>query len=199
VIPTVLQVGKQVVVAWSTVRAVRVVRQLPVEMLRQCLVWAAVWWHTLSWRSTTPNVSIPRLLFWIALHTFFSVLQYASDIIMVPCCKNSTVSTPFLSHKTVAIGFLADNVDSNFVSLLGGCVCIHCFDCSLVSTFTNETQVSSPITRMMWLGYSSPALCYCSKKVKAKGILCILCAHLSVFRTHLAQNLWQPNLSVIIS
>jgi hypothetical protein len=25
-------------------------------------------------------------------------------------------------------------------------VCIHCFDFSLVSTFTNKTQVSSPVT-----------------------------------------------------
>jgi hypothetical protein len=27
--------------------------------------------------------------------------------------------------------------------LFGECVCIHCFDSCLVSTFTNETQVSS--------------------------------------------------------
>jgi hypothetical protein len=30
-------------------------------------------------------------------------------------------------------------------------VCIHCFDCSFVSTFTYETQVSSPVTHTMWL------------------------------------------------
>jgi hypothetical protein len=59
---------------------------------------------------------------------------------------NSTVSTPFLSQKTVAIGFLAD-VCLNFFGLVGERV--HCFDCSLVLTFTNETQVSSPVTRMM--------------------------------------------------
>jgi hypothetical protein len=61
---------------------------------------------------------------------------------------NSTISTPFLSQKTVAIGFLAD-VCLNFFGLFGECVCIHLFDCSLVSTFTNETQVSSPGTQMM--------------------------------------------------
>jgi hypothetical protein len=33
--------------------------------------------------------------------------------------------------------------------LFGECVCIHCFDCSLVSAFTNETQVSSLVTHMM--------------------------------------------------
>jgi hypothetical protein len=30
------------------------------------------------------------------------------------------------------------------------CVCIHCFDWSLVSTFTNETKVLSPVPRTMW-------------------------------------------------
>jgi hypothetical protein len=33
--------------------------------------------------------------------------------------------------------------------LFGERVCIHCFDCSLVSTFTNETQVSAPVTCTM--------------------------------------------------
>jgi hypothetical protein len=35
-------------------------------------------------------------------------------------------------------------------------VCIHCFHCSFVSTFTNKTQVSSPLTMIraviIWLG-----------------------------------------------
>jgi hypothetical protein len=35
--------------------------------------------------------------------------------------------------------------------LFGECVCIHCFGCSLVSTITNETQVSSPVTHTIWL------------------------------------------------
>jgi hypothetical protein len=53
-------------------------------------------------------------------------------------------------------------------------VCIHCFDYSLVSTFTNETHVSSPVTRTMSLRNSSPSLWYHSKKVKAEAILCVL-------------------------
>jgi hypothetical protein len=36
-----------------------------------------------------------------------------------------------------------------FFGLFGECVCICCFACSSVLTFTNETQVSSPVTRMM--------------------------------------------------
>jgi hypothetical protein len=48
---------------------------------------------------------------------------------------NSTIRTPFLSQKTAAISFLAD-ICLNFFSLLG----------SLVSTFTNKTQISSAVT-----------------------------------------------------
>jgi hypothetical protein len=49
---------------------------------------------------------------------------------------NSTISIPFLPEKTAANSFLAD-VCLNFFGLFGECVCIHCFDCSLVSPFTN--------------------------------------------------------------
>jgi hypothetical protein len=40
-------------------------------------------------------------------YSFFSVSQYTCDIIVVPFCMNSTISTPFLSQKIVAISFLA--------------------------------------------------------------------------------------------
>jgi hypothetical protein len=93
----------------------------------------------------------------------FSVSQYTCDVIVAPCCRNSTISTPFLFQETGAISFLAD-VCLNFFGLFGECVCIHCFDCSLVSTFANETQVSSPVTCTMRLRNSSPSLWYCSKK-----------------------------------
>jgi hypothetical protein len=53
-------------------------------------------------------------------------------------------------------------------------LCIHCLDCSLVSTFKNGTQASSPVTRMMWLRNLSPFSWYHSKKSKPKEvILCI--------------------------
>jgi hypothetical protein len=53
---------------------------------------------------------------------FFSVSQFTSDVIVAPCCYNSTISTPFLSQKTVAISHLADNVCLNFFGLFGECV-----------------------------------------------------------------------------
>jgi hypothetical protein len=43
--------------------------------------------------------------------SFYGIVsQYTSDVIVVPCCMNSTISTPFLSQKAAAISFLADNV-----------------------------------------------------------------------------------------
>jgi hypothetical protein len=64
------------VVARSEIRAVRrVVKQFPVEMLQQCSSASnCMRERALSWRSTTPDVSIPRLLFWIALS---NILVYA--------------------------------------------------------------------------------------------------------------------------
>jgi hypothetical protein len=41
---------------------------------------------------------------------------------------------------------LADSVCLNLSSLFGECVYIQCFDCYLVSEFTNETHVYSPVT-----------------------------------------------------
>jgi hypothetical protein len=38
----------------------------------------------------------------------------------------------------------------NFFGLFDECLCIHCFGCSLVSIFTNKSQVSLPVTHMMW-------------------------------------------------
>jgi hypothetical protein len=118
---------------------------------------------------------------WLALHIFFSVSQHTSDVIMAPCCMNSAISTHFLSQKTVAISFLANNVCLNFFSLFGECVCIHCFDCSLVSTFANENQDSScylydVIEKFIAIFVVSLI------KVKARPIL-------SIFGNHLAQNL----------
>jgi hypothetical protein len=77
------------VVAWSEIRAVRrVVKQLPIEMLQQCL--------------SAVSCMVQR--------SFFSVSQYMSDVTVVRCCMNFTISTPFLYQKTVAISFLADSI-----------------------------------------------------------------------------------------
>jgi hypothetical protein len=42
-------------------------------------------------------------------------------------------------------GHLHSDVCLNVFCLFGECVCIHCFDCSLVSIVIKETQVSLPV------------------------------------------------------
>jgi hypothetical protein len=54
-------------------------------------------------------------------------------------------------------------------------VCIHCFDCSLILTFTNEAQASSPVTFTMWSQNASPSLWYHSKSQSQSHSL--FCAH----------------------
>jgi hypothetical protein len=107
---------------------------------------------------------------------FFSILQYTSDVIVAICSLDSTISTPFLSQKTGVISFLADNICLNIFGFFGESVCIHCYDCSLVSTFTNETQVSLPVTHMMWLRNLSPSLWYRCKKSEPKPFS-VFCVH----------------------
>jgi hypothetical protein len=92
---------------------------------------------------------------------------------------NSTISTPFLSQKTVANSSLTDSGSLKFFILFGECVCIHCFDCSLVS---------SPVTHTMWLRNPLPSLWYHSKKIKAEAILCIHTHPLAFLETFLCKS-----------
>jgi hypothetical protein len=178
----VLQVGKQVVVARSEIRVVRrVVKQLSGEMLKQCLragnciqMWIVMEEHYAGCQHSTPFVLNDPT-------QFFSVSQYTCDIIVVPCCMDSTISTPFLSQKTVAVSFLAENVCLNFFILFGECMCIQCFDCSLVSAFTSETQVSSPCT--MWLRNPSPSFWYGSS---------------SLHSVHTHDHFWKPSCAKLV-
>jgi hypothetical protein len=99
---------------------------------------------------------------------------------------NFTISTPFLSQKTVAISFLAD-ICLNFLGLFGECVCIHCFGYTFVSTFHKLN--ADFITCYSYDETEKFIAIYRSKKVKAEVILCVLCTPVSIFGTHLAQNL----------
>jgi hypothetical protein len=84
----------------------------------------------------------------MALLSVFSVSQGTSDVTVIPCCMNSTVSTPFLSRKQLPSAFWQEDVWLKFFGLSGECVCNHRFGCSLVSKFTNEIQASSPVPYM---------------------------------------------------
>jgi hypothetical protein len=74
------------------------------------------------------------------------------------------------------------------------CVCIHCFDCSLVTTFTNETQILSPVTCMMSLKNSLPYLWYCYKKWKPKPFSAF-CMHPWAFLEPITRKTWDDNLA----
>jgi hypothetical protein len=63
-------------------------------------------------------------------------------------------------RKQLPSAFWQWDVCLNFFSLFGECVYIHCFDFSFISTFPNETQVSSPFTHTMWLRNTLPSLWY---------------------------------------
>jgi hypothetical protein len=80
----------------------------------------------------------------MALSSFLSVSQYICDVIVVLRCMNSTINTRFLSQKTITISFMAD-----VFKTFSACLLNVCFDYSLVSAFTNGTQVLSPVTCLM--------------------------------------------------
>jgi hypothetical protein len=130
---------------------------------------------------------------------FFSVSQYTSDVIVVRYCMNFHHQKSFSVSEDRCHQSSSRKRLISFFDLFGKYLCIHCFDWSLVSKFTNENQVLSPVTRTKWLRNSWPSLWYRYKKFKAEAILCVLCAPVSIFGTHLAQNLWQPSLTVTIS
>jgi hypothetical protein len=127
----------------------------------------------MSWRSTTLNISILQLFcYWhCAVFQYYATYLWGQFGLLL---HNFTISTAFLSQKTAAICYLKD-ICFNFFSLFGECVCIQCTDCSSVSTFTDETQASSPVT--VWLR-NLPSLWYHSKKKNQSWSrsLCIVCA-----------------------
>jgi hypothetical protein len=124
------------IVARSEIWPVRgTVEQLHLKCSSSVRVRAAefVCCRIMSWWSSTPDVSIPRLLFLMDLRSF-CVSQYTCDVIMVLYCINSIVPVPEHSFYQLCGRRLFE-----LFGLLGECVCIRCFYSSLVSTFTNET------------------------------------------------------------
>jgi hypothetical protein len=81
------------------------VKQLPVEMLQQCSS-VSSYVDTHCHGGALYCMSAYHAS-WMALHSFFSVSHYTSDVIVVPFCMNSAINTPFLSQKTVTINQLS--------------------------------------------------------------------------------------------
>ena len=138
-----LHLGEEIVIAWRQVRTVRrVVESLPVEELDQSIY---------ASRSVGPRVVVqendaftehppPPSETYAAFHNKPLTLLWS----LVPCILSTKF--PCDPRKLCAIIFLFDSVCLNFLGLLGECVCIHSLDCSLISAFTNYTQVTSPVT-----------------------------------------------------
>jgi hypothetical protein len=78
----------------------------------------------------------------------FSVLQYTSDIIVIPCCMKSTISTHFQSQEAAAISSLAH-------------ICLNSLTC-LVSVCTSTTLTA------FWFQHSQ-------KKSRFYRLLLVLC------------------------
>jgi hypothetical protein len=149
----------------------RVVKQLPVEMIKQCLsVSSCMQMCTvMDEHYTACQHSMPFVL--NGPMQFFECFSIHCDIILVPCCMNSTFPVPETScHQLSGISLF------NFFGLFGECMCIHCFDCFLASTSTNKTLISLSVTHMLWLRNTLPSSCHCSKKSKPKPF--------SVFSVH---------------
>jgi hypothetical protein len=116
---------------------------------------SAIWNATSSVLLTKQAMRKKTLLCTKSRYVFKLLLNHCNWEIY---CINSTISTRFLRKKTADISFLTD-VCLNIFGLLGECVCIHCFDWALVSTLTNETHVSSPVTHKIWLKENHCHLC----------------------------------------
>jgi hypothetical protein len=63
-------------------------------------------------------------IFWMTLSSFF-VSQCTSHVTVVPCCIKSTISTPFLSQKSVATSFLSGRQRLFKLFLLVWWMCVH--------------------------------------------------------------------------
>jgi hypothetical protein len=127
---------------------------------------------------------------WPAFRRFFVLLSTPLALLWSLVAWIPLLSCP----RKVSIIFLVDKVCLNFFGLFGEynvCACvrarvrIHCSNYSLVSTFTNETKVSSPITRTMSLRNTFPSL-WSYYKSQVDGILC---TSVSVFETCVAVNM----------
>jgi hypothetical protein len=132
---------------------------------------------------------------WGALHRMSAFHALFPDIILAllnPLLHEFRHQHSIPVPKAVAISWHANIVHLNFFCLSCKCLWTDRFDSSLVTTYTNETKVSSPVTLTMWLRNSLPSLWHRFINVKGKieAIISGLYAPVIIFGNHLAQNLW---------
>jgi hypothetical protein len=117
--------------------------------------------HCAGYQRSMPFVLSGPIQFFLVLHT-----QYTFDIILFPCCMNSAICTPFLSQKTVVISFLTGRQRCLNVFWPFWWICIHCFDYSLVSAFTNESRFHHLL--LIWCDWEIHC-CLCGIAVESQG------------------------------
>jgi hypothetical protein len=127
---------------------------------------------------------------WSALRSFFSVLQYTSDVIVVPCFINCTMSAHFLSQRTVDVSFLVDNVCLNLSASLTNV----CVSTALTALRFQRSQMKPRFRHLLlvscdWEIHRHFCGIALKESAKAEAILCVLCAPVSIFGTYLALNL----------
>jgi hypothetical protein len=135
--------------------ASRVVKQLPAEMLQQCSHASSYMWMHIVMEEHYSYTICQHFCFAFCSEWLYAVFLVFCNILLtllwslvVRIPPSALFSVPENSCHQLS-GRQAGNVCLNFFALFGECVCVHCFDCSLVSTFANETQVSSPVTHMI--------------------------------------------------
>jgi hypothetical protein len=157
VIPTSSSGRQQVVVIWSEIRVLRrVVKQLPVEMFQQCS----------SARSCTQMHIVMEEHYTEWHHSMHFVLNGPTQMFQCFVIHIWCYCGPLINEFHHQCSFpVPEKLPSavwqclfNFFGFFVKCVCIHYFTCSLVSKIINKTQVSSPVTCMMWLRNSLSSL-----------------------------------------
>jgi hypothetical protein len=102
--------------------------------------------------------------------------------------RNRTEDRKLCKRPTADV-FLHSPQILQFFSLFGEHLCIHCFDYPLVSTFTNETQVSSPVSHKMLYIHRHLSGVTLRKQTAKRKPFSAFCARVSMSRTYLTQNL----------
>jgi hypothetical protein len=117
-------------------------------------------WAGVVMKHCTPQLSMPRRLFWITCHKFWSVSEQTPALIVEPWGKKSTSRMPFLSQNNVHMIFRVEVVCLNFI-FVGDEVCLHSMNCCFNSAVSCDTTSSLVTTHIKKFSLSSQ---YCVRK-----------------------------------
>ena len=151
--------------------------------------------RALSCSKTTPALIIPRRLFWMTRHNFWTFSQQRSIFTVSLLVSKSTRRMPHLTQNIVHITFRAYKVSLNFVSQVDP-LWHRCIDRCLISGVFCAIHVSSPVT--FRYRNSSPSSYNRCRNVNPVSLRYVLCSGVSYFGTHLVHNFLNNRCSVTI-